>query len=53
MTKCRNCGHPSHCGIPLIKDVKTSAELDDGHSEIEKIEVCKYCRCGKCTIADW
>ena len=46
MIKCKNCGHDSHCGVPLIKDVT-------GYTEIEQIEVCKYCRCGKCTIPDW
>ena len=48
MTTCKNCGHSSHCGIPLIKDVRTHAELNDGHSETEQIEVCKKCCCKKC-----
>ena len=49
MTTCKNCGHSSHCGIPLIKDVRTHAELNDGHSETEQIEVCKKCCCKNCT----
>ncbi len=53
MTKCKNCGHDSHCGISLTKDIRTHAELNDGHSEIEQIEICKDCRCEKCTKSEW
>ena len=44
MTHCKNCGHQSHCGTPLKKKL-------DSHGE--EIEVCKYCRCDKCTPPDW
>ena len=43
--RCKNCGHESHCGVPLKKN------LDGMHGE--EIEVCKYCRCKKCTTPDW
>jgi len=46
MITCKNCGYDSHCGIPLIKDIT-------GFAEIEQIEVCKYCRCEKCTKSEW
>ena len=49
MTTCKNCGHSSHCGISLIKDVRIRAELNDGHNETEQIEVCKKCYCKNCT----
>ena len=53
MTKCKNCGHDSHCGNPLWKSVEQKSEYDDGHREMEQIEVCKHCRCEKCTTPDW
>jgi hypothetical protein len=42
---CKNCGHQSHCGTPLVK------KLETGNGEA--IEVCKYCRCDKCIRPDW
>ena len=49
VTKCRNCGHDCHCGVPLFKDVRTyNDEVNDGHGEKEQIEVCKNCRCERC-----
>ena len=42
--KCNNCGHNSHCGTPLIKEV----DKENG-----PIEVCKKCRCFKCIWPDW
>lgn len=42
--RCKNCGHESHCGVPLRKSV------DNSQTEIE---VCKNCRCEKCTPPDW
>jgi hypothetical protein len=50
MTHCRNCGHESHCGVPLYKSVQKISELDDGHGEMEQIEVCRKCRCEKCEV---
>ena len=44
ITYCKNCGHESHCGQPLIKDVDKSGT---------PIEVCKHCRCKNCTTPDW
>ena len=54
MTKCKNCGHDSHCGNPLWKSVVQRSDYDDGHQEMEQIEVCKNCRCINCEIkTDW
>ena len=41
MTSCKNCGHNSHCGNPLWKTVEQRSEYNDGHREMEQIEVCK------------
>ena len=38
-TCCKNCGHESHCGIPLWKAVDKN---------LPEIEVCKFCQCKKC-----
>jgi hypothetical protein len=38
--RCQNCGHESHCGIPLRKDVDRSGN---------EIEVCKSCSCNNCS----
>ena len=50
MTNCRNCGHESHCGTKLMKDFR-------GHKGVGaikgQIEICKFCRCEKCTAPDW
>jgi hypothetical protein len=35
---CDNCGRPSHCGGPLIKD------LDD----LKDVRICDHCRCKAC-----
>jgi hypothetical protein len=50
MITCMNCGHEAHCGNPLWKSVVVTNELDNGHKEMEQIEVCKHCRCQKCTL---
>ena len=42
--RCRNCGHESHCGTTLKKDLSGNGE---------EIQVCKYCRCKKCITPDW
>ena len=41
MITCKNCGHSSHCNIPLIKNIT-------GYAELEEIEVCKKCCCKNC-----
>ena len=46
--KWQNCGHESHCGVPLMKDIN-----NDWKKHFGQIEVCKYCRCDKCTQPDW
>jgi len=48
-TCCQNCGHESHCGVPLHKDFRR----DYDHGVEGQIEVCKYCRCNKCSQPDW
>ena len=53
MTKCKNCGYNSHCGNPLWKTVEQRSELNNGHKEVEQIEVCKHCRCERCIKPDW
>ncbi len=45
MTRCKNCGHESHCGNPLRKAVDRSQPHAAGLTEIE---VCKACRCALC-----
>ena len=50
MIYCKNCGHECHCGIKLMKDFRGH----QGTGGIEgQIEVCKSCRCEKCTPPDW
>ena len=48
-TCCQNCGHESHCGVPLHKDFRRD-HYD--HGVEGQIEVCKYCRCNKCSQPD-
>jgi len=40
---CYNCGHKSHCGVPLKKEVNNAWD-----KRLGEIEVCKQCRCAKC-----
>ena len=50
MSKCKNGGHDSHCGIPLNQ---TISQTLSGISET-KVEICKTCRCDKCVPkTDW
>ena len=43
MTYCQNCGHESHCGIPLLREERNyKKEL------LGQIEVCKNCLCEVC-----
>ena len=50
VTYCKNCGHASHCGVPLQKEFRGYS----GEGGIMgMIEVCKSCRCEKCIIPDW
>ena len=46
MTYCQNCGHESHCGIPLLKD-----EYNYKNELLGQIEVCKCCRCENCSAS--
>ena len=48
MTKCRICGYDSHCGVTLRRE-----ERNVWGKFLGEIEVCKHCRCEKCTQADW
>ena len=48
MTKCKNCGHNSHCGVSYMKE--ETNELGESH----QVEVCKNCRCNNCEVkTDW
>ncbi len=42
--RCKNCGHESHCGTTLKKDLSGNGE---------EIQVCTSCRCEKCSKPDW
>tara|TARA_A100001011_G_scaffold317426_1_gene336768 strand:+ start:652 stop:798 length:147 start_codon:yes stop_codon:yes gene_type:complete len=39
MTSCRNCGHESHCGQKLKKDLGECGE---------EVQICYSCFCEKC-----
>ena len=41
---CQNCGHESHCGVPLWKEFRRAYD----HGPEGQIEVCKQCRCEYC-----
>ena len=43
MTYCQNCGHESHCEVPLMRD-----EHNYKKELLGQIEVCKNCRCEVC-----
>ena len=44
---CQNCGHESHCGTPLRKDVNNSYDrIDIRHNPPV---ICNTCRCELCT----
>jgi len=47
MMKCRNWGHDSHCGNPMMREEKN----DQGQPY--QIEVWKNCRCNNWTTPDW
>lgn len=49
MQYCQNCGHESHCGIPLWKEVKIN---DPFLGQNPSIKVCNHCRCDKCQNKD-
>ena len=46
-TSCRICGHGSHCGGPLWKEVTDYA--CERPATPRSIEVCKMCSCPNCT----
>ena len=50
MIYCNNCGYESHCGTNKMKDFRRSPY---NHGIEGVTEVCKYCRCEKCTSPDW
>jgi hypothetical protein len=44
MSYCKNCGHPSHCGIPLYSENHFSLK-----DEIQQgIKLCDSCSCEEC-----
>ena len=44
MTRCQNCGHESHCGNSLKKEVNNA-----WNKRLGEIVVCKHCLCKLCT----
>jgi hypothetical protein len=46
-TSCRICGHESHCGGPLWKEVKDYA--CEQPASPRSIEICKHCSCSNCS----
>jgi len=42
-TYCQNCGRDSHCGTT------TTMKVNAHDVGIYEVEVCKHCRCEKCT----
>ena len=48
---CKNCGHESHCGVPLYKDFRR----EPYNQGIEgQVKVCEHCRCVICEVkTDW
>jgi len=50
VTYCNICGHESHCGTKRMKDFRGNKGLGAIKGQIE---VCKSCRCEKCTAPDW
>lgn len=50
MNNCQNCGHQSHCGTSLWKEV-TDYPIEQ-QTEYRQIEVCKHCRCKECSPND-
>ena len=45
MTKCKNCGHDSHCGIPLMEEFRRERYNKGPEGQVV---VCKQCKCEKC-----
>ncbi len=45
MNNCINCGHESHCGVPLRKEFRRYP-YNKGPEGM--IEVCKSCSCENC-----
>jgi len=40
---CKNCGRPSHCGVPYYED------LQNYDTPPTTTKICEHCRCGNCT----
>jgi hypothetical protein len=50
MTKCRNCGHNSHCNesLEVVIDQIISGKED------KEVNICNKCQCDKCLPkTDW
>lgn len=43
--KCKNCGHPQHCGSPYYMEVKDY----DVDCEPYHIKACEMCQCSTCS----
>ena len=44
MSYCENCGHPSHCGVPLY----SQSRFDLADDFPSNIKLCDHCRCKEC-----
>ena len=42
---CQNCGHKSHCGVPLREEDVRNV----WGKHLGSIEICKHCRCKLCS----
>jgi hypothetical protein len=42
---CQNCGHHSHCGVPLREERVTNV----WGKHLGYVEICKNCRCKQCS----
>ena len=49
MQHCQNCGHETHCGTALWKEMKVN---DPSASETLNVKVCNHCRCDNCQNKD-
>jgi hypothetical protein len=46
-TSCNNCGHPSHCGVAIHKQVNGNSPIFN-HRTSSSYEVCRSCICDEC-----
>ena len=42
---CKNCGRPSHCGVPFMEEYRRQPY---NHGIEGMIKVCSHCNCDRC-----